>query len=81
MLAAAMCGRPAAAVEFEEHNDQYCAGAPSDDDCGAMRRDPFPNKCWAYWSDTDALEDCKAECIKRRCGWPRPPRGQGNSAP
>ena len=58
------------AVDFEEHPGKYC-GHDSDLDkehnCGAMRSDPFPNPCWAYWSNTDTLEQCKNQCVKLQC--------------
>ena len=31
------------------------------------RSKAFPNQCWAYWSDTDTLDQCQAQCIKLKC--------------
>ena len=66
------------ALEWTEHTGHYCHEksntglAPPWDDCGKQRSQPFPNKCWEYWSNTDTLDQCKQECIKRKCpcfGW------------
>jgi hypothetical protein len=58
------------AVEFEEHPGKYC-GHDSDLDkehnCGELRSAPSPNPCWAYWSDSDTLEQCKDQCVKLQC--------------
>ena len=60
----------AQAVDFEEHPGMYCGHDPDLDkehNCGALRSTPFPNPCWAYWSDTDTLEQCKDQCVKLQC--------------
>jgi hypothetical protein len=48
----------------------YCGHDPDLDkehNCGDLRSKPFPNPCWAYWSDTDTLEQCKDQCVKVQC--------------
>ena len=71
LLAALTASLAAAqAVDFEEHSGMYCGHEPELDkehNCGALRSKPFPNPCWAYWSDTDTLEQCKDQCVKLQC--------------
>lgn len=60
----------AQAVDFEEHPNSYCGHDPDLDkehNCGSLRSSPAPNPCWAYWSDSDTLDQCKEQCIKLRC--------------
>ena len=55
------------AMSFNEHKDNICKQQKVSEDCGKLRSSATPNACWAYWSDTDSLEQCKEACIRLHC--------------